>query len=302
MTMKIMTIIVSYNFGKWIKPCLESLLHSTHPTDIIVIDNGSEDNTLTIIRQHYPSVRIVDNGQNLGFGKANNIGMGIALKENYQAVFLMNQDAWIDKETIGTLVSLSQKHPDFGILSPVHLNGKGDRLDKGFANYIHAPGKEDIPHNSELVEADFINAAFWFIPASTLKTVGGFSPLFHHYGEDKDYINRLHYHRLKIGYSPQVCGNHDREFRQASRESFFRSEYVYLLSEYANINHTFVRAFAYGILAGLKKSFLAFIHGKFRDGVTYFILSGRLLTKHRKTVRTRRIARTKQTNFIIFKP
>lgn len=300
--MRILTIIVAYNFGKWIKPCLESVLRSIHPTDILVIDNGSEDNTLTTIKQNYPSVRIIDNGQNLGFGKANNIGMEIALKENYQAVFLLNQDAWIDKETIGTLASLSLEYPDFGILSPLHLNGEGNRLDKGFADYIHASGKENIPYDRELVEADFINAAFWFIPVSTLKTVGGFSPLFRHYGEDKDYINRLHYHRLKIGYSPRVCGNHDRESRQVSRRSFFHSEYVYHLSEYANINYTFARAFAYGVLASLKKSFTASFHGRFKDGATYLALSGKLLAKHRETLRIRQMAKTNQANFIISNP
>ena len=81
------------------------------------------------------------------------------------------------------------------------------------------------------IEAPFINAAFWFIPVRTLKRLGGFSPLFYHYGEDKDYVNRLHRHGLKVGYVPEAYGNHDRQSRPMTREVFFRTEYVYLLSE-----------------------------------------------------------------------
>ena len=49
--MKVLTIIISYNFEKWIRPCLESLLLSTYPTEILVIDNGSKDRTVSTNRQ-----------------------------------------------------------------------------------------------------------------------------------------------------------------------------------------------------------------------------------------------------------
>ena len=76
--MKILTIIVSYNFEKWMKPCLESLMHSVYPTDVLVIDNGSADRTVTLLQTSYPWVRLIANGQNLGFGRANNIGLRLA--------------------------------------------------------------------------------------------------------------------------------------------------------------------------------------------------------------------------------
>ena len=51
--------------------------------------------------------------------------MRMALEENYDYVFLVNQDAWIEPNTVGTLVGLAEKYPDYGVLSPVHLDGKG---------------------------------------------------------------------------------------------------------------------------------------------------------------------------------
>ena len=198
--MKILTIIVSYNFEKWISRCLNSLKASSHPTDIIVIDNCSKDRTVEIIQKEYPQVRLIANSANLGFGRANNIGMQIALKEGYDAVFLLNQDAWIGNDTLAVLADQTVRHPEFGILSPVHLNGSGKELDKGFASYARLASIKNLSDGQDPIVCPFINAAFWFIPVSTLRKVGGFSPLFYHYGEDKDYVNRLHFHQYKIGY------------------------------------------------------------------------------------------------------
>lgn len=192
--MKILTIIVSYNFEKWISRCLNSLKASSHPTDIIVIDNCSKDRTVEIIQKEYPQVRLIANKANLGFGRANNIGMQIAMKEGYDAVFLLNQDAWIGNDTLAVLAAQAVRHPEFGILSPIHLNGSGKELDKGFASYARLASIKNLSDGQDPIVCPFINAAFWFIPVSTLRKVGGFSPLFYHYGEDKDYVNRLHFH------------------------------------------------------------------------------------------------------------
>lgn len=297
--MKILTIIVSYNFTRWIKPCLESLSRSDYPTDVLVIDNGSQDDTVPTIRDAYPHVRLIANGENLGFGQANNIGMRLALEEGYDAVFLLNQDAWVAPDSIGFLAAQAEKHPEYGILSPVHLNGTGNRLDHGFASYVHQTDPARIPHDRDVIEAPFINAAFWFIPVRTLKRLGGFSPLFYHYGEDKDYVNRLHRYGLKVGYVPEAYGNHDRQSRPMTREVFFRTEYVYLLSEYTNLNRTFGNAFAYSVLACVKKSLLAFMHHKWKDGCTYLHLALKLSGKTHEVICIRRRTRTEAPHFLL---
>ena len=296
--MKILTIIVSYNFEKWMNPCLESLKHSEYPTDVLVIDNGSADRTVTLLQTDYPWVRLIANGQNFGFGRANNIGLQLALEEGYDAAFLLNQDAWVSRDALGILAERAVHYPAFGILSPVHLNGAGNELDKGFAHYIGCPCLKDLPTGKETVEAPFINAAFWFIPVRTLRKVGGFSPLFYHYGEDKDYINRLHRHGLKVGYAPQAFGCHDREFRTVSREAFFRSEYVYLLSEYANLNRTFANAFAYSVLACIKKALQSFARMKPKDGCTYLRLAAKLSARTREVGCIRRKTEQEGVHFL----
>ncbi|WP_373564771.1 glycosyltransferase [Sphingobacterium sp. E70] len=113
---KILTIIVSYNFEPWIHKCLHSLLLSSHPTDILVIDNNSRDHTTCIIKETYPAVRLIESPENLGFGKANNIGLTIALEEDYDYAFLVNQDAWVDQNCIANLIKVNTAN--IGIISP----------------------------------------------------------------------------------------------------------------------------------------------------------------------------------------
>lgn len=295
--MKVLVVIVSYNFECWIDRCLNSLRRSEHPVDTIVIDNASQDRTTAIIEQQYPEVRLIRNKKNLGFGGANNIGLQIALREGYDAVFLLNQDAWIDKQTIGTLLDVSKACPQYGILSPVHLTGRGDQLDRGFATYTKLQSPDRLPAYP-IIEAPFINAAFWMIPTPVLRVVGGFSPLFYHYGEDKDYINRLKFHGYLLGYSPNVFGCHDREYRQVTRDAFFRSERVYLLSEYANINRPFAKAFGYGVLAGIKKAMQSLLRGKGKDAISYLGITGKLVMRTREIASIRKETSYQQANFI----
>ena len=273
---------------RWIDKCLPSLLQSEEPTDVLVIDNASTDDTIAVIRERYPQVRLIANTENLGFGKANNIGMQLALDEGYDGVFLINQDAWIKPDTLGLLINASIEHPEYGIISPKHLIGDGTRLDSGFATYI---GKEESPTPYTLRPTPFINAALWYIPSPVIKEVGMFAPLFYHYGEDKDYANRIRYYGYQIGYVPQAIGYHDRAERPFTRQLFVRTESVYHLSEYANVNHSFVKAFAYGVLAPLKKAVKSFAKGKWQDGSDYISMSFKLLMQTHEICKTRKQAK-----------
>lgn len=272
---KILTIIVSYNFMPWLHRTISSLLQSTAPTDIMVIDNASTDETTAVIRRDYPQVILVENGANLGFGRANNTGMRYAMENGYDSVLLLNQDAWIAADTLGRLADMSRRHPRYGVLSPIHLTGKGDSIEHGFAVYSNV---KDIGRQPEtvLAEVPFIDAAIWFMPVNVLRRVGLFAPIFYHYGEDKDMANRLRKHHYRIGFMPRTYGYHDREFRKTGRKGFLRAEWVYHLSEYANINYSYRKAYAMGVLALVKKAGGALLGGRLHDAADYAAMACRL--------------------------
>jgi N-acetylglucosaminyl-diphospho-decaprenol L-rhamnosyltransferase len=215
----IYSVVVSYNGFKWIDTCLGSLLKSTIPIKVIVIDNGSSDGTPEWIHQNYPQVEIIEAHQNLGFGKANNEGIKNAYKAGAGHVFLLNQDAWVEADTIEKLAEAADRHPEYGIISPAHLNGDGSAFDYGFLNYLCRNRNPDYfsdlylkskEKTAEIYELDFVNAAFWLLPRRTIEAVGGFNPFFFQYGEDRDYVNRCHYFDLKAGFVPSARAYHAR--------------------------------------------------------------------------------------------
>lgn len=288
--MKLLAIIVSYNFELWMERCLGSLKQSEHPIDVMVLDNNSADNTVRLIREKHPEVMLVENRANLGFGRANNIGMHYALEHNYDGVLLLNQDAWIDADVLGRLVEASTAHPDYGILSPIHLTGNRSTVEHGFSCYSGVTDLSAQP-DAGVVSVPFIDAAIWFMPIAALRKVGLFAPLFYHYGEDKDLCNRLRYHKLKIGFLPHAYGCHDREFRQATKAATMRAERVYMLSEFANICYSLPRAFAMSVLASCKKVVQALCSAKGKDGLTcteHLTIVWELLRRSKEVIRTRK--------------
>jgi glycosyltransferase involved in cell wall biosynthesis len=201
-------VVVCYNGGDWLRKCLESLQASSLPVRVVVLDNGSEDGSIQLIETRFPEVTLIRNPENVGFGRANNEGIRLAFKGGAEYVFLLNQDAWVEPDTLQQLTEQSRLHPEYGLLSPAHLNADGTTLDHGFANYVRAdrcPGFISDAYLRQLkpiYSLPFVNAAAWLLTRACLEKTGGFNPMFFMYGEDLDYSQRVLFHRLRIGIVP----------------------------------------------------------------------------------------------------
>lgn len=235
--MQVIVIIVTYNGMKWLDKCLASVYNSDIALKVVLIDNGSSDGTLKFIKENYPKIKVINSGENLGFGRANNIGIEYALEEKADYAYLLNQDAYLEKDTISTLISISQKHKEYGILSPMQMNGDGSALDKNFQMIL-----PDYNESSQIINTTFVMAAHWLITKDCIKKVGLFDPIFGHYGEDNDYINRAIYHGFKIGICPNIKAFHDRFFREITNEKALDTFYRSNLSVLTNINLPFIKA------------------------------------------------------------
>ena len=223
-------IVVSFNGIKWIEKCIQSLRDSD--VDVIVVDNGSEDGTLQFL-ENADDVELIQTDQNLGFGKANNLGIEIAYKRGYEYYFLLNQDAWVDKYALGDLLQFLCEHEEFGILSPVHYDGDGINLDQGFDRYVRLRNSSGfyLDHKRQSVkkkiyEVSFVNAAAWLVSRDCLTEVGLFHPLFEHYGEDDNYVHRVKAAGFKVGVLGATKLYHDRASRfkkRINKNAKFRS-------------------------------------------------------------------------------
>lgn len=206
--MNIYIIIVTYNAENWLNTCIGSVYD--RGDNIIIVDNASSDKTVEIIKQNYSSVHLVESKENLGFGKANNIGLNIALNSGADYVLLLNQDAWIESDTIDKLIKIQFQQPNYWILSPLQLNTKKQGVEALFQKYLQQ-SSVDITNCDEVVELKFANAAIWLMSRNCIEIVGGFDFLFPHYGEDNDYVNRLHYWGGKVGLVKDAIGYHERD-------------------------------------------------------------------------------------------
>ncbi len=220
---RIVAVVVTYNGEAWIGDCLSSLTASSLPMEIVVVDNASTDKTLPLVRATFPAVEVIALPTNVGFGKANNLALSRLMARDVQYVLLVNQDVVIERDTVGALVSAHQASTGYGIVSPIHLNGKGDGMDLAFSSYL---GPERVPGFMSdaylgvlkpLYDAEYANAAAWLLPRHTIEVVGGFDPLYAHYGEDDDYICRLHRKGLNVGLVPHARIRHNRPQALRSR-------------------------------------------------------------------------------------
>lgn len=274
--MKVVAIVVTYNGMKWYKECFDSLKQSSIPVETIVIDNKSTDATVAFIKENYPEIQLVESGENLGFGKANNIGFRYAIEQDADYVFLLNQDAWVESDTIERLIEKQKENPEYGLLSPIHLDGTKQNLDFNFSYYIlpdRCPGLiSDYVTKGEAQDCvyplKFVNAALWLVSRHCIETIGGFNPLFPHYGEDENYIQRLEYHNIKIGLYPKVFGVHDRnrnEWRKPSFSGKKSKELVVSLLGLMNIHESFTKAVLRFVFSNMFTSLKKVICFSFKD-------------------------------------
>jgi len=244
---KIAVVIVTFNGVIWIKKNLNSLLNSNYPIDIIIVDNASTDETINIVKQ-FKAIELIQNKSNLGFGKANNIGIDWAIKKGADAIFLLNQDTWIYENTISNLAEALFENPNLGIVSPIHYSADEITLDENFNTYFN---RFKIVEDSESLRiVSFINAAAWLVSKECFSKTGYFDPIFNHYGEDRNFCERVKYHGFNIAVVKNAAICHDRIVRLNSNKIALQSKYL-ILNQIINCNNSLLHS----ILLGLKSVF-----------------------------------------------
>jgi GT2 family glycosyltransferase len=267
--LKIFAIIVSYNGRKWIEKCLKSLMDSSIKVEIIVIDNASTDGTSDIIKIKFPFVDLIETGENLGFGKANNIGIRKAINKGADYFFLINQDAWILKETINYLIEDQIKNPHFWIISPLQYNSFQNGIEKQFEIYV----KNIDIENENVQEVEFINAAIWLISKNCIELVGVFNPLFRQYGEDNDYVSRVQFWGGRVGVSTRSIAYHEREPLNLTRIGIKpnqRKIETISLGLLLNINHSLLYNYFFVIILFIKNEIKYLLLFNFKVFLSYF--------------------------------
>jgi hypothetical protein len=119
-------VVVTYNALPWLERCLESVA----AYETIVVDNGSTDGTVALVRDRFPSARVIEQ-PNLGLAAGWTRGIESA---SGRFVLLLNADAWMVGDAVGTLLAYAEDHPEVAVVAPKLLNEDGSlqRSVRGF--------------------------------------------------------------------------------------------------------------------------------------------------------------------------
>lgn len=253
---RVLVIVVTYNGLAWLERCLSSVAAgmTSGAVDLYVVDNDSTDGSADYVQAHFPAAKLLRCAENLGFSKANNLGMRYAMERGYDYVYLLNQDAWLAPGALETLVAAAEAHPGYAVLSPLQMTDGYEALDAQFAK-LYLPCAKTAPEG-RVVDVQRVMAAHWLMPMAAVRKVGLFSEtLFPMYGQDDDWCQRARYHRLEIGIVPGARAVHDRAQREEPlQKRIFRNYYMGSLVRLADINRPLWERFAFVCLFTLVKA------------------------------------------------
>ncbi|MBF4493524.1 glycosyltransferase [Flavobacterium sp. MR2016-29] len=125
--MQLSVIILNYNVRYFLEQCLLSVQEALSAIDaeIIVVDNNSSDESVLMMQEKFPTVKLIQNKENFGFPKGNNIGVSQA---NGKYICILNPDTVVAEDTFTKVLAFAEKQTDLGILGCKLIDGKGNFL------------------------------------------------------------------------------------------------------------------------------------------------------------------------------
>lgn len=265
--MKLSIIVLNWNTKELTLAAVAAAMQETtgFPYEIILIDNNSSDDSVAAIRARFPTVRVIENQENVGFGKANNQGMRIAAGEY---IMLLNSDTVVLNHALEKMARYLDEHPDVMMVGPKVLNA--DRtfqhscrrsLPTPRAAFFHLFGLTklfpksktvtaykryaDEPNRTEPVEA--ISGAAMMFRREVFVATGGFDEQFFMYAEDLDLCKQV-YDRgwitmfLHTAEIIHYGGASSKKRRTASIKNFYDAMWLYYKKHWA-MTHPLVQAF-----------------------------------------------------------
>ncbi|MBP1157454.1 MULTISPECIES: glycosyltransferase family 2 protein [unclassified Paenibacillus] len=274
--MDLSIIIVNYNTCELTLNCLKSVYESqtSYRFEVLLIDNHSQDASVSEIKKHYPEVRLFCNNENVGFSRANNQGIRVA-KGTY--VLLLNSDTVVQTDTFQNMIDFMEQHPRVGAAGCKVVLPDGS-LDKacrrGFptpsASFYYAFGiSKWFPNNPKFNQyqlshldpdkdypVDCLVGAFMMVRKETIDQVGMLDEDFFMYGEDIDWCYRIKEAGWEIHYYPYTQIVH---YKGASSRrkpfkiiyEFHRAMYLFHRKHYRRKYSLFINSMVY-IGIGLK--------------------------------------------------
>lgn len=217
-------VIVSWNVRDDLRECLQSLLHTEAPPldmEVIVVDNASTDGTAEMVRREFQRVQLLVNDRNLGYTRANNIGIRLS-RGKY--ILLLNPDTVVHKGALQALIACAEAHPEAGIIGAKLLNPDGSVQrsarsfpDIGAGLFRNTPLGRLFPQNpfvrrylladfgyDAVREVDWVSGAAMLVRREVFERIGLLDERFWAYCEDVDLCWRAWQAGFKVLFCPDA--------------------------------------------------------------------------------------------------
>ncbi len=209
---KVFIIILNWNGKKDTLECLTSLKKVEYTNyEIMVVDNGSSDDSVLEIQKQFPHIRLIETKENLGFAEGNNVGIREALSLGAEYFFLLNNDTVVDPQILTAFVLKMEKNPAVGILgAKAYLYDEPNKLDhfggmwnpkKGIFDLVALRQIDELDKWETPLEIDYACGCALFIRKEVFKTIGLLEPLFFLIWEEADFCFRAR----KRGFLVKTC-------------------------------------------------------------------------------------------------
>lgn len=212
----ISVVIVSYNVSHYLRLCLESVFKAArgHCIEVFVVDNASSDDSVNMVKEYFPQVRLIENQQNIGFSKANNLAIKEA-KGKY--LLLLNPDTILPETIFDTCLKIMREHPEVAAAGIRMIDGRGQYLPESkrglptpLVSFFKISGLYRLFPNSKVVNKYYLGntspcenqyievlaGAFMFVKRDVASEVGYLPEEYFMYGEDVDFSYQI----LQKGY------------------------------------------------------------------------------------------------------
>ncbi|RPI01270.1 MAG: glycosyltransferase, partial [Ignavibacteriae bacterium] len=292
---EVSVIIVNYNVRDFLSQSLLSIQKALKGirSEIFVVDNASDDGSAQMVRHRFPNIHLIANTDNLGFAKANNIGLR---KARGQYILLINPDTIVQEDTIRVMVEFLNSHPEAGLAGCKILNPDGSfqpACRRSFPTpwvaftrifglsklFPHSKlfGKYNLTYlnTEETYPVDAVSGSFMMVRKETFENIGGLDESYFMYGEDIDWCFRIREAGWRVYYvhSTQIIhykGESTRRssldeihtFYEAMRlfvEKHFRSSRLFRMILRASIGMVSLAAFISSALRPLKIAIFDFL-------------------------------------------
>jgi N-acetylglucosaminyl-diphospho-decaprenol L-rhamnosyltransferase len=235
-------VIVSYNTRNDLARVLESLAAAPPAVahDVVVVDNASSDGSLQMVRDRWPAVRAIDAGANLGFSKANNIGIRATVGD---WVLLLNSDAVVPAGAIDALMSDLRDHPEAAVAGPRLVDASGrpeisfgpmigplNELRQKLSGRLYAAGWGPVRRRMERAlretkEVDWVSGACLLVRRAEAEAVGLLDERFFLYTEDVDFCASIRARGRSVRFVGSVEVRHLRGQSRSHDPSAARAAY-----------------------------------------------------------------------------